>query len=463
MGFWSWLTGRSAPPPSQQASTARQPMVELAILVNEPLVVGVRFMQQAIEHAFGVSLTTGQGDSTEYVMGEWPIFFFQMGGRFLQVKLPARPYFDKASLPFVSGNPGLILLKSKQQGLYEAIAGHQGWIAVTFMNPSDRPESEDPYFFVAKMLGALAHGDVSAVIWPERNLIRQWDDGMAELLENGQYEQVFSGKGAEDDVPGAGIGEQQTGGTAPDEDSGVEGKPERSPSGAPIYRHQPRRREFEVAAGDEESIDQIGHHIEQFVGPVDSVFHELVSDLVHVDVHIVRPTPERNYFTLVTSGMSDRPMAAPEGSEDCRYAELVICLPPTWPLTEKDFQDEANYWPIRWLKILARLPHEYHSWLYTGHTVPNGDPPRPFADNTRLCCALLLNPVLFDDGFRTLTIHPDKTIHFLSVVPLYRQEMDFKLRCGLDPLLDRLRQAGVNELLDMDRDNVCEANEGEDE
>jgi hypothetical protein len=58
-----------------------------------------------------------------------------------------------------------------------------------------------------------------------------------------------------------------------------------------------------------------------------------------------------------------------------------------------------------------------------------------------------------------LTINPDKTIHFLSVVPLYLEEMDFKLRCGLDPLLERLQQAGVTELLDIDRDNVCQANE----
>jgi hypothetical protein len=59
------------------------------------------------------------------------------------------------------------------------------------------------------------------------------------------------------------------------------------------------------------------------------LFHELLSDLVHVDIHIVEPTAARNYYTLVTSGMSDRPMAAPEECRECRYAELVISLPPT--------------------------------------------------------------------------------------------------------------------------------------
>jgi hypothetical protein len=232
-------------------------------------------------------------------------------------------------------------------------------------------------------------------------------------------------------------------------------RPERSESGAPIYRHEAPQREFEPAAGDEGSIARIAQHIERYIGPPSQVFHELVSDLVHVDVHLVQPAKERNYATLITSGMSDRPMSPPEEFRDCRYAEMVICLPPSWPLTEDAFKDENNYWPIHWLKRLARLPHEYNTWLYATHTVPNDDPPRPFANNTKLCCALILKPVLFGDDFLTMEVSADKTIHFLSLVPLYREEMDFKLAHGLDPLLDRLGKIYVTELLDIQRKNVC--------
>jgi hypothetical protein len=232
-------------------------------------------------------------------------------------------------------------------------------------------------------------------------------------------------------------------------------EPERSESGAPIYRHQARARDLEPAIGDEQTLEKISRHVEDHVGPVASVFHELVSDLVHVDVHMVAPSPERDYYTLVTSGMSDRPMSPPEDARDCRHAELVICLPATWPLTQDSFKDEENYWPIRCLKTLARLPHEFDTWLYAAHTVPNGDPAKPFARNTKLCCTLLLKPVLFGDDFLTLIVSSDKTIHFLSLVPLYREEMDFKLKKGLDPLLDRLDKAGVTELLNVSRKNVC--------
>jgi hypothetical protein len=67
----------------------------------------------------------------------------------------------------------------------------------------------------------------------------------------------------------------------------------------------------------------------------------------------------------------------------------------------------------------------------------------------------LLKPVLYAEAFNSLSVNADKVIHFLSVVPLYREEMALKLQSGLDPLLERLDAAGVTELLDVRRKNVC--------
>jgi hypothetical protein len=189
---------------------------------------------------------------------------------------------------------------------------------------------------------------------------------------------------------------------------------------------------------------------------VESVFHELVSDLVHIDLHWVPPQPERDYHTLVTTGMSDRPMTVPAGAEDFRYAELVIGLPREWPLSEGAFQDERNYWPVRWMKQLARFPHEYQTWLAPAHTVPNGDPPQPFAPNTGFCCWLLWPPALTAEEFVELKIDEHKTVHFMALIPLYEEEMQLKLSEGVDPLIDRLAEAGVTELLDVGRKNTCQ-------
>lgn len=237
---------------------------------------------------------------------------------------------------------------------------------------------------------------------------------------------------------------------------GAGGEPE--PAGksdpSPIIQHAERRREFEFAGGDSETIQAIDAHIQEHIGPVESVFHELISDLVHIDIHWVRPEAGRPWHTLITSGMSDRPMNAPPGAEHCRYAELMVCLPPEWRMTHEDFKDERWYWPLRWLKMLARLPHEYETWLWCGHSVPNGDPPRPIASNTRFCGVVLGVPITPPAEFCTLTVG-DRRIAFLSMLPLYAEEMAHKIQHGFDVLIPRFEKHGINEVLNLTRPNVC--------
>ncbi len=143
---------------------------------------------------------------------------------------------------------------------------------------------------------------------------------------------------------------------------------------------------------DRERERAIFKQIETHLGPIDYVFHEKISESVHVDVHRVPPQKQRPFYTSVTSGMSERQMTVPDGAESLRLAELILCLPPNWPLSLHDFRDEQNYWPIRLLKILARLPLEFCTWLGLSQSVPNGDPPRPYAALRGQHAILLLDP-----------------------------------------------------------------------
>jgi len=222
-----------------------------------------------------------------------------------------------------------------------------------------------------------------------------------------------------------------------------------------IVRHEARTTDRDLVPPLSPNLEAITAHIEKHLGAPATVFHELVSELVHVDIHIVAPTAERNYYTLVTSGMSDRAMNVPANFETRRFAELVICLPGDWPMEHAAWKDERNYWPIRLLKVLARFPHQYSTWLGVGHTVPNGNFARRYAANTRMCCALLLPPILAPQDFWMLHVDPQTVINFYGVFPLYRQEMRFNLRHGRDPLCHRLADHAVSELLDVNRVNVC--------
>ena len=244
--------------------------------------------------------------------------------------------------------------------------------------------------------------------------------------------------------------------TGPDE-------PEHSPSGAPIYRHEDAA-PFEPASGDNASIAAIAAHIERHLGPVSGVYHELISDKVHLDVHVVPPSAEFPFYTLVTSGMSDRPMAVPPGApadEAPPYAELCLLLPSTWniPADPADvasaFEDENVYWPIRWLKLLARLPHEYGTWLGFGHTVPNGEAAAPFASNTELGCMLVLTALSLPEEFQTLVVSPKKTVQFYTLYPIYREEMELKMAQGVDALIDRFEVYDTSDVLDLTRPNTA--------
>ncbi len=229
---------------------------------------------------------------------------------------------------------------------------------------------------------------------------------------------------------------------------------ETSESGDPIHRHKAKERDWEVPQHSGRNLESVEQHVEQYIGEVETVFHEIMSDRVHLDVMFVPATDERPYHVLVTSGVSDLPMTVPEGMEDFNRVELLMALPASWPITEESFKDEANYWPVRWLKMVGRLPHDYDTWIGWGHTIPNGDPPEPIA-NTQFIGVMLAPAYWLSRDFYQLQAESGDTITFFSLVPLYQEEMDLKLRAGADEIEERLEKAEVDFVLDVDRTNVA--------
>jgi hypothetical protein len=229
--------------------------------------------------------------------------------------------------------------------------------------------------------------------------------------------------------------------------------PQDSPGGSTIYRHGMPSEWRPPAEGN--CLQQISEHIERHLGPIEAVFHEVVSDTVHIDLHWVKPTADAPFARLITSGMSDLPMSVPDDSGLPAHLELMITLPEDWRFEMSAFEDERWYWPIRLLKTLARLPHKYDTWLGWGHTVPNGDPAEPYADNVKFTGAILLPPVTAPEEFFVLPIDEHKSIGFLAVYPLFAEEMDLKLRRGTDALLDGFVRHAVSDIVDPRRRNVA--------
>jgi predicted Zn finger-like uncharacterized protein len=246
---------------------------------------------------------------------------------------------------------------------------------------------------------------------------------------------------------------------------------ELTPAGTPLYRHKPKETPAPLATGATPFLADIERHIERTIGPAPMVFHEIISPEVHLDLHVVPPRNDEpseehpfgtSHYTIITSGVSSHPMNLPEGSAlSLRYAEMMIALPADWPGMKPDgtfdqavMKDEANWWPLRWLKNVARMPHSFETFVAPGHTIPNGDPAEPFASGTRFCCMLVLIPLLAPKSHK-LIINDDITVNFYALWPLYREEMDLKLQRGMDPLIDKFDDAKVTELIHVDRKNTC--------
>ena len=204
-------------------------------------------------------------------------------------------------------------------------------------------------------------------------------------------------------------------------------------------------------------IEVIAGHIERQIGRIHMVYHEIISDDLHIDIHHVKSSFLRRFEVLVTSGMSAMPMNVPEGSDLPRRAEIVTILPKGWPVSKEAFLDERHYWPLRLMKRLARLPHYGNTWIGFGHTLGNGESEegiKPYAEGTALCAAAALPPSSLGEAAWRLDCGGADDVFFWAAVPLHLAELKFKIENGIDPLLDLFDQHGVTDLIDPVRPSV---------
>ena len=201
----------------------------------------------------------------------------------------------------------------------------------------------------------------------------------------------------------------------------------------------------------EEEMEAIEGHIQQYFGDFENVFHELASPDIHVDICVVQPSAERDYYTLVTMGMGAHRMNVPEELAEYKLerAELAIALPKDWKLKQEDMRDERWYWPIRLLKTLARLPIASDTWLGFGHTM---DHEEDFAKDTKLCAAILTGPQGTEEGSEVCTLPGGEEVNFYQVIPLYRDELEYKLAHDADALLDKME--GISFVVEPDRQDA---------
>ena len=196
-------------------------------------------------------------------------------------------------------------------------------------------------------------------------------------------------------------------------------------------------------------------HVEKFIGKPDYINIDTVTDDTDVSLFTFLANNKRPYHTIITAGMSGNPTLVPYDQDVWKYTELMIYLPKSWPVSKEAIKTFEQYWPIGWLRKLSKFPQENKTWFCWGDTIPNGEPPQPFARNTDFCCMLLLPPIQEDETFFKLQINKNKTIRYLVVVPIYKEEMEFKIKHGYEQLLQKFDANNISDLININRINTC--------
>lgn len=204
------------------------------------------------------------------------------------------------------------------------------------------------------------------------------------------------------------------------------------------------------------SVELIDSHLDHFFDEHEDivVFDEIESEIIHRDVFFVKANEDRPYHILLSCGMSALPMKVPKDIDSSRYAEVMILLPKEWNLNYDSFEDERNYWPIRLMKELMMLPHPDETWLGFGHTLGHEES-EEFAKGIGFNSVMLAHSMELSEDFTQIDLDGDEVVTIYTLIPLYKEELEYKKKNGATALLERFDQYKIDEVVKIGRPNVC--------
>ena len=110
-------------------------------------------------------------------------------------------------------------------------------------------------------------------------------------------------------------------------------------------------------------VEKIVLHVERHLGPIAAVLRGSESRGMRIDLLWVPPDADRGFHTIVTCGMSGRPMTIPDATCVCgQYVELVLRLPRAWPVGPDVPKDEAHRWPLD--ELIRRLHDDLRAIVF---------------------------------------------------------------------------------------------------
>lgn len=154
---------------------------------------------------------------------------------------------------------------------------------------------------------------------------------------------------------------------------------------------------------------------------------------------------------MMTNGLSEYHMPVTEKWKGREFNEIYFCLPTYWDM--EDLENPNFNWVYEWIFTLEHFVREKETWFGPGHTIPCGNPPSRISTLMKQEYFLFLDPMFLQQALEPLKVN-GKTIHFLAIVPIFGDELDYKMGKGTHKIVKRFINRKIDERLDDYRSSV---------
>ena len=171
----------------------------------------------------------------------------------------------------------------------------------------------------------------------------------------------------------------------------------------------------------------------------DVLIQENEMPLLILDLELKSPVT-----VIVTNGLSAYKMPVDDKWKGREYNELYFCLPSYWEWEDTD--NPRMIWVFYWIQRLAKFVVENKTWFGHGHTMPCGKDLNPLSTTMKQNHFMLSDPLLLEESMASIQL-ADKEIHFLSIIPLFKDEFNYKQSRGTFKFMQKLANSSITEKL----------------
>ncbi len=148
---------------------------------------------------------------------------------------------------------------------------------------------------------------------------------------------------------------------------------------------------------------------------------------------------------ILTNGLRAYKMPVDEKWKGREYNELYFCLPSYWEWEDTD--NTSMNWVFYWIQRLSKFVVENKTWFGHGHTMPCGKDLNPLSPTMKQNHFMLSDPLFLEEEMVSIQL-VDKEVHFLSIIPLFKDEFDYKQSRGTFKFMQKLANSSITEKLD---------------